>query len=490
MEIAIIRQGRAFSAGDTVIAFATEEDARNLSKALPESIAGSVNAIDTSHFKGKPGELLPAFLSKGPRVIISGIGAAASIREQVLRNAAAAVIPYCRERDTASIIVIVPEIANIAASSIVRSISEGLLLANYSFDRYKSKSAEDIKPLVKKAMLMAGTGMDSSIIKETVTVCSNTLLCRDLVNENSDRSDAVRIAAAAKSLSRIRGVKCSILARKDIERHGMGLLLAVNRGSAIPPRLVVLSYRGDSRSGRSFAIVGKGITFDSGGINLKPSGHIETMRSDMAGAAAVLYAFKSIAELGLKKNVHAVIPLTDNMIGADSYRPGDIFRAHNGTTVEIGNTDAEGRLILADALSYAVSVLKPEAIVDVATLTGACVVTFGELVAAYLTNDDELGGLLENAARTTGETVWKLPMLREYEDNIKSDFADIANISAERNAGTIIGAVFLKNFVGSTRWAHIDIAGTSWYTKPRGVSPKYATGFGVRLLFEIIKNWR
>jgi leucyl aminopeptidase len=281
-----------------------------------------------------------------------------------------------------------------------------------------------------------------------------------------------------------------VYGKKEIEKMKMGLLLAVNRGSKKPPRLVVLKYRGNPRSNKYFALVGKGITFDSGGMNLKPTGHIEDMRTDMAGAASALYALKSAAELKLKKNIYAVLPLTENMLANDSYRPGDVFTAFDGTTVEIGNTDAEGRLILADALAFTVKRLRPDCIVDIATLTGACLVTFGELVAGYVTTDEALGKLLEEAADATGDRIWELPLFKDYEENLKSDIADICNISPEKNAGTIMGGIFLKNFVNKTRWAHVDIAGTARYSKPRGYRPKNATGFGVRLLVEALINWK
>jgi leucyl aminopeptidase len=183
------------------------------------------------------------------------------------------------------------------------------------------------------------------------------------------------------------------------------------------------------------------------------------------------------------------MPLTDNMLSNNSYRPGDIFTAYNKKTVEIGNTDAEGRLILADAIAYTEDKLKPSCIIDIATLTGACIVALGECVAAYLTPHDELAAKIESVSRYTGEKIWRLPIVGEYEDNLKSDFADLTNVSAEKNAGTIIGAIFLKNFVSKTPWVHIDIAGTSWYSKKRGYLPKYATGYGVRLLLEMLKQW-
>jgi leucyl aminopeptidase len=295
------------------------------------------------------------------------------------------------------------------------------------------------------------------------------------------------IASEAKNI-KVKGLSISVLGKKDLEKLNMGLILAVNRGSKIPPALVVMKYTGDPKSSKYTAFVGKGLTFDSGGMNLKPSGHMETMRMDMSGAAAVLYAVKSIAELKLNVNVYGVMPLTENMLSNDSYRPGDIFKSYSGKTVEIGNTDAEGRLILADALAYTEKVLKPAFIIDLATLTGAVVTTFGETVAAYLSTSEDLSEYIRISSEETGEKTWRLPFYQDYEDRMKSDIADISNVSSEKNAGTITGGVFLKSFISNTPWAHIDIAGTAWYSKKRGYRPKYATGYGVRLLSEIIRK--
>jgi leucyl aminopeptidase len=314
------------------------------------------------------------------------------------------------------------------------------------------------------------------------------VLCRDMINETSDRCNPVTFAAEAKKLARAGGMTCRVYGKNEIQKMKMGLLMAVSRGSSYPPRMIVINYRGNPKEKKSIAIVGKGITFDSGGMNLKPSGHMETMRSDMSGAASCLYAVMAAAELRLKVNLTAVIPLCENMLSNNSFRPGDIFTAYNGKTVEIGNTDAEGRLILADALAYTVDRLKPDCIIDIATLTGACLVCFGEIIAGMLSTDDKLAERLFRAGEKSGERLWRLPLYREYDDDMKSDFADINNVSAGRNAGTIMGAVFLKNFVDKTPWAHIDIAGTSWYSKPRGYKPKHATGFGVRLFIDLLKQ--
>jgi leucyl aminopeptidase len=467
--------------------FVTREEAARQCSRLPGPVHQLISGADLNVFKGKTGELMVYPPRSAAKVILCGLGESSKITVESLKNAAASLAPLCRDRAFARIHLTLPALESIDTPAVLESLAEGLYLANYSFDRYRNVPEDEARPLIKEALFLCDHPGAAALLKETATVCRNVLLCRDLVNETSEESNAVKIAALARKMAG-GAITCTVFGKREIARMKMGLLLAVNRGSSVPPQLVVMTYRGNPSSRDYCALVGKGITFDTGGVNLKPSGHIETMRMDMAGAAAVMYALKSAAELKLKKNIYAVMPLTENMISGEAYRPGDVFTAYNGTTVEIGNTDAEGRLILADALAYTASKLKPRYIVDVATLTGACIVAFGETVAAYLANDRDLGGMLERASERTGEKLWEMPLYPEYDENMKSEIADISNISTERNAGTIMGAVFLKNFVGESRWAHIDIAGTAWYSKQRGYRPRFATGWGVRLLTEFIKS--
>ncbi|HOT44857.1 MAG TPA: leucyl aminopeptidase [Spirochaetota bacterium] len=479
----------SFKKSDTVVLFIGEEEAASRGKKMPGTFSHIEETIDLSFFKGKRSEIIFVPLADKPNFILCGTGNDKERDAESMRRCAAAVVSQCRDRSIERIHVLVPPMKNMDASMALSAVSEGLYLGNYSFDRYKTNKKDNGAHPVSTAVLYSSAKNASSILKDTEIVARNTLLCRDLINETSEKSDSRGIAREAASLAALAGVTCRVFGKKEIEKMKMGLILAVNKGSTRPPQLVVLTYRGNPRSRKFFAVVGKGITFDSGGMNLKPSGHIEDMRTDMAGAAAALYTIKSAAELKLKKNVYAVLPLTDNMLSNDSYRPGDVFTAYNGTTVEIGNTDAEGRLILADAIAYTEKVLKPACIVDIATLTGACLVTFGEIIAGYVTTSRDLGSLLEKAGEATGELIWELPIHKDYEENLKSDIADLCNISSEKNAGTIMGGIFLKNFVNDAQWAHIDIAGTARSSKPRGYRPKNATGFGVRLLVEAIRQW-
>lgn len=482
--------GTGFKKSETILFFLPEREDPKRAAALPRELSFLADVIDLSFFKGKSSDAVFIPLAGRPAVILCGLGTAEETDMESLRRSASVAVGLCRDRSITNLTVLPPEVKGIDGARVLQAVAEGIVLSNYSFDRYKTGS-DNGKVLLKSAAFATREKKAPAILKKAVIVSRNTLLCRDLINELSETSDPLGIAREARALGRLPGVTCTVYGKKEIQKMKMGLLLAVNKGSKRPPALVVLAYRGNPRSAQYIAVVGKGITFDSGGMNLKPSGHIEDMRTDMAGAAAALFTLKSVAELKLPKNMYAVLPLTENMLSNDSYRPGDVFTAYDGTTVEIGNTDAEGRLILADALAFTEKKLKPECIVDLATLTGACVVTFGELVAGYMSMDDDLARLLEDAGSATGEAIWRLPLHKDYEENLKSDIADLSNISAEKNSGTIMGGMFLKKFVKTTkRWAHIDIAGTARNSKPRGYRPKNATGFGVRLMVEAIENWK
>ncbi len=450
--------------------------------------ADFIGNADLSSFKASASDIFYFNLKDNPGVIICGLGDLSRLNREGIRNCTAAAIRFCMSKKINSVIIIEPLIEGFAQEDILKFIAEGALLSNYIFDKYKSDIEKDV-PL-STINFYTEVKSASSILNVAQIIASNTWLCRDLVNDITDEVNPVTFALLAESLAKKSGIACRVFDKKEITKKNMGLLLAVNRGSVVEPRVVVLEYKGEPGNKKKFGLVGKGITFDSGGMNLKPAGSMETMRCDMAGAATALCVMKTIAELKLKKNVTAVIPLTENMLSSNAYRPGDIFKAYNGKTVEIGNTDAEGRLILADALSFMEKEIKPDVIVDLATLTGACVVTFGETVAAYLSTDNTVAVALEAASAETGEKLWRLPFFDDYEERMKSDVADLNNMASEKNAGTISGAVFLKNFVEKTPWAHIDIAGTAWYTKARGYRPKNATAYGMRLVVDLIKSWK
>lgn len=471
---------------DTVAALITEEEATAQFEHLPAEIAFIRDYFELSAFRGKSGDVLFLPMKDRPSVIVCGMGKSRDIQQETIRNSCAHIIAECQKRKISFMHCIIPSISHLSGEDVLSAVAEGLYLSNYSFSRYKSSKENENR--VAKVVLRDNSDYADTIARETEIICRCALECRDMVNESSDRCTPRDFAEEAKKISHTHGLRCTIMDEKEIEKEGMGLLASVGRGSPNPPRLVIVRYKGEPKSTKTIALVGKGITFDSGGLNLKSSGNIETMRSDMAGAAACLYAIKAAAELGIKKNIVAIMPLAENMPGGASYRPGDIYRAYNGKTVEIGNTDAEGRLILADALAYTTAQLKPECIIDIATLTGACIISLGEVIAGLLTPHEHLAQLIFETGEKTGEKVWRLPLPKEYEEDLKSDFADLINVASGRKAGAIMGALFLKNFVGSVPWAHIDIAGPSWFSKKRGYRPKNATGFGVRLFVEFLKK--
>ncbi len=369
----------------------------------------------------------------------------------------------------------------------MENITEGIVLGDYDFDKYKSEDKDNPKVRPKSfTILYSGKHIDD-VKKAAIfayTACQGTIFVRDLVNENADVMTSLELERQAKEIAKEhKNIKVRILDEKDLRKKGMNLLLAVGKGAATPPRLIILEYGGDGTTSTKTAIVGKGITFDTGGINLKPTKFIETMRMDMAGAATVLGTIKTLAALGMKVNVAGVVPTCENAIGSKAYKPGDVYRAYNGKTVQIENTDAEGRLILADALAYTVDEIKPDKIIDLATLTGACLVALGECYAGLLGTDNELCDALLEAGEATGERIWRLPIYDELKEELKGDISDLKNAGG-KYGGTIVGACFLSHFVGDTAWAHLDIAGTAWYEKQRHYVPKFATGQGVRLLVE------
>jgi leucyl aminopeptidase len=287
-----------------------------------------------------------------------------------------------------------------------------------------------------------------------------------------------------------RRLRCTIFDRAKMEELGMGALLGVAQGSHEPPRFILFEYDCGDPNAPSVAIVGKGLTFDAGGISIKPSAKMEEMKFDMCGGAAVLGIMSVLADTGVKVNVIGAVPSTENLPGGGAYKPGDILRSHSGKTIEVQNCDAEGRLILADALSYVARVHKPAAIVDMATLTGAVVIALGHYGAALLSNDDALAARIEGAAARSGDRLWRLPIWEEINDHLKSDYADLKNIAdASAGAGTITGAAFLGNFVDGVPWAHIDIAGTAYWEKDRPHLPKGPSGYGVRLIVDLLRSW-
>ncbi|MGN6216840.1 MAG: leucyl aminopeptidase [Solirubrobacterales bacterium] len=415
-------------------------------------------------------------------MLIVGLGPREEIDPERLRVAAALAAKEAARLEAGSIAWNLPECDDAAAAA--DALVTGTILAAYRFDLFKS-GGENTPRLESLTLLsdleLQGVAEDARIAAEAqnrardlqstpANVATPTFL--------TERGEA--IAASADSLS------VEVLGRAALEEKGMGGLLAVSQGGPQEPKLIVLRYDGGG-SGPTLGLVGKGVTFDTGGISLKPGQGMQEMKMDLWGAAAVLAAVAAIAELGLPIDLIAAVPATENMPSGTAIKPGDVITQYNGKTVEVNNTDAEGRLILADALAYAVE-LGAERLVDLATLTGAVLIALGSTYAAVISNDDELAGEVIRAGTTSGELTWRLPLHPEYKELMKGTVADLSNLAKQRKAGTITAASFLEEFVGDMPWAHIDIAGTAWDVG-REYTGNDASGFGVRLLVELARHF-
>ena len=411
-----------------------------------------------------------------------GLGDRAEIDPERLRVAAALAAKEAARLEAASIAWTLPEglDAEVAADALVT----GTVLASYRFDRFKSGDNEDSARLESLTLLAPAETADAAERACIAAEAQNR--ARDLQSTPANFATPADLAERAEEIAAgSDALSVEILGRAELEAKGMGGLLAVSQGGPQEPKLIVLRYAGGG-SGPTLGFVGKGVTFDTGGISLKPGAGMQEMKMDMSGAAAVLEAVAAIAELSLPLDLLAVVPSTENMPSGSAIKPGDVITQYNGTTVEVNNTDAEGRLILADALAYAVE-QGADRIVDLATLTGAVVIALGSTYAAVIANDDELADEVVRAGEETGELTWRLPLHPEFKELMKGTVADLSNLAKARKAGTITAGSFLEEFVGETPWAHVDIAGTAWDVG-REYTGKDASGFGVRLLIELARH--
>jgi leucyl aminopeptidase len=369
------------------------------------------------------------------------------------------------------------------------AVVEGALLGLYRFTQYKTQD-KDIGRDIKGFSFIAASDSEARRMRtavERATIISKAVyFARDLVSTPSNKMTPSDMARMAKQASISKKVRLTVFDNRKMEKLGMNALLSVAKGSTEPARFIILEYKGARKAEKPYVIVGKGITFDSGGISLKPPDKMEEMKSDMSGGAAVLAVIKAAAELGLPLNLVGLVPATENLPGGRAYKPGDVLRSMSGLTIEVISTDAEGRLILADALTYAAR-FKPKAIIDVATLTGACVIALGNDVTGMMGTDDSLKRDLRTAADETGEKLWELPLWDDYAELIKSDVADMKNTGG-RAGGAITAAVFLGKFVEKTPWVHLDIAGPAWLSSEKPYIPRGASAVGVRLLLRFFRN--
>lgn len=452
---------------------------------LDEKLAGTIaELIADEEFEAKAGtSVISRVGGKNPvrKIALIGLGKAEDLTLDSWRNAAAEIARLAKKTKTLGISL---PLGKQTPANVAQTIAEAVLLALHQDNRFKSEP-EDKELKLETLELIGLAGQQQAIAKAEI-IASGVILARELVNAPANEVTPITMAKTAEKLATDYGLELKILEQEDCEKfeQGMGAYLGVGQASEIPPKFIHLTYKPSGTAKRKVAIVGKSLTFDSGGLNLKPSGSgIETMKMDMGGGAATLGAAKAIAQLKPDVEVHFICAATENMISGKAMHPGDILKASNGKTIEVNNTDAEGRLTLADALVYA-ETLGVDAIVDLATLTGACIVALGNDIAGLWSTDETLTAEMKTAAELAGEKFWQLPMEDKYFEGLKSQIADMKN-TGPRAGGSITAALFLKQFIKDTPWMHLDVAGPVWADSPSGINNKGATGFPVRTLV----NW-
>ncbi len=463
---------------------------------LDQNLRGAISELFIQgDFRAKKNETLALYtygLIPAKRIVLVGLGKREAFSADTLRQAAASLAKKARELGVSELHVSIPEGKVVMSpATAAEAIAEGASLGLYRFTEFKTE-LNDQKPDPDRLVLVTPESDEFSEIEAGLRtgqiIAQSTALARTLVNGPSNVVTPSHMAQAAQEMAAASGLHCRILDKTTMEALGMRLLLSVNRGGDEPAQMVILEHNPGDPKLPTVVLVGKGITFDTGGISLKPSQNLEKMKGDMGGAAAVFGALRAAALLDVPLHVVGLTPLTENMPDARATKPGDVIRSLKGLTVEIINTDAEGRLILADTLTYAEEFI-PDAILDVATLTGGRVIALGDHAAAVM-GDDDLIEALRRAGERTGERVWPLPLFEAYGEQLKSEVADLMNVGG-RAASTITAGFFLSKFVpDDIPWAHIDIAGLGLTDKAEAYTPKGGTGFGVRLFIELLRNWR
>ncbi len=452
--------------------------------------------LSTGDFSGNEGEIVYLYVDDcvEKRVALLGLGSKEAMTVERLRRGFGAVTKSCLSKKLTAITVLIPEINEFTNEDLIAGVTEGLLLPNYIFNRLKGTTASDTtessdgSTLIEKIQLITPYKYAENSAHQVYAVCEGVYYARDLVNGNADEITPQYLASCAQGLAHeYAKIKTTIFDKKRIEKEGLALLLAVNRGSALDPAFIIMEYKGNPKAKDNTVIVGKGITYDTGGLNIKITG-METMKCDMGGAAACFGTLLACALLELKVNVTVVIPTTENCVDAKSFKPGDVYPSYKGKTVEMTNSDAEGRLILADGLAYAIDHCKPTRLIDIATLTGAIEVALGSEATGLMSNNETLANQLKEAGEETFERVWEMPLFDEYKEKLKSDIADIKSWNG-RSASSSVAATFLHAFVEDTiPWAHLDIAGTAYLTEAKKYIPKYGTGVGVRLFISLLRH--
>jgi leucyl aminopeptidase len=491
-----VRKGKLQDAKSQVIILNFFEDQKKLSGSaqIINQLCGGIitELINNRDFEAKPSQVSIIYTGgkiPAKRIALVGLGKKSEINLEKIRAAFAKTMQHLRslnikEAATAIDLSLLPK----DKDKIVQAMVEGAMLGLYQFIPYKTVGREDIKEMEQLNIVVDGKDFSfiESEVEKTQVITQAVYFTRDLISAPSNEMTPSIMALKAREIARKQNVTCIVLDKAKMKELGMNSLLGVAQGSNEEAKFIILEYSGAKKNEAPVVLVGKGLTFDSGGISIKPAEKMDEMKSDMSGGAAVMGAVMAAADLQLPLNIIGLVPATENMPGSKAYKPGDIFKSYSGKNIEVINTDAEGRLILADALTYAAK-YKPAAIIDIATLTGACIIALGDDVIGMLGTDDKLKGEINKAAENTGELVWEMPLWECYHEQIKSDIADYKN-SGGRAAGTITAAAFLSKFVGDFPWVHLDIAGPAWSSKDKPYTPKGASGVAVRLLVEFLRN--
>ena len=464
--------------------------------AVDKALGGQIRRlIAEGDLKGKAKETALLYTNgamPAKRVLVVGLGKEEKFGLEAIRIAAATAAKRVRDLRVKSYSTIVHGggRGGIGLAAATQAVVEGTELALYGFKELKTEPEDDPKEVSDMTFVVFDESKRPEVkaaVEVGRQIVGGVSLARDLVNRPANYATPTLLAQRAQEMAGEFGMACQVLDEDEMTELGMGSLLSVAQGTDEPARLIILEHNAGRDDLDTVVLVGKGITFDSGGISLKNKEGMETMKGDMAGGAAVLGAMRAVAALDLPLHVVGLVPATENLPSGKAYKPGDVVRAMNGKTIEVISTDAEGRMILADALAYAAR-YQPKAVVDMATLTGAIVVALGHHATGLFSNDDDLATRLEAAGRTSFERMWRLPLFKEYDEQLKSHVADVKHTGG-RPAGSITAAIFLSKFVGDFPWAHLDIAGKAWTDEDKPYTPKWATGTGVRLLTQFLRDW-
>jgi leucyl aminopeptidase len=442
------------------------------------------SAINIEKFEGGIGESISIYGdSQIQRISFYGLGKEDEYNHNVARDLGAKITKYANSLKVESMVIDTKSMG-LSSDEMLLAFAEGMVMASYKFMDYKTDDKSS-----NKLATVEFINANNIILQKALVIGSSVALARDVSNHPANIATPTYLANLATEIADSANMKTTIYDVSEFEEMGMGAFYGVARGAITPAKMIIVEYNGGEKDEKPFALVGKGLTFDSGGISLKPGAGMQDMKFDMCGSAVVLGVLKAVAELKPKLNIIFAIGSTENMPDGDAQRPGDIVKAYNGKTIEIINTDAEGRLVLADVLAYVSDIYKPVGMLDFATLTGAVVIALGDKATGIMGNDDSLIEGIKKSSNSTGEKVWQLPLWDEYAEDIKGEYADLKNMGKGRQAGTIAAGIFLKEFVGETPWCHLDIASTAWGPKKPSYQPKVgATGVAVRLVYNLLEN--